>query len=201
MKTNNNYKTKDKTMRFIYTLSIASLLFFFGCDQGSDLISPLSESPTKQLKLISIPAPSGGLSVETLVTKYKEIDGDDGGEFTANFSYSGGPFGTVIVESELDFDSDAFEGERLISQTLDTDFAAMKFGPSMQFYDDIGLDLVITGLDLSGIDPNTLDFVYINEDGTIEHVEYDDIIVNVSTGTIEVDDAELTHFSRYGFVN
>jgi len=188
-------------LKYLLTLSLASLLFFFGCDQGSDLLAPESDTPTQQFKLIPIPTPTGGLSIETFVTKYKEIDGDDGGEFEANFSYDGGPFGTVTVESELDFDSDAFEGTKVISQTLDTDYAALEYGPSMQFYDDVELDLVITGLDLSGIDPNTVDFVYVNDDGTIEHVEYDDIDIDVSTGTIEVDDAELTHFSRYGFVN
>jgi len=201
MKTNKNYNIKDRTMKYLLTLSLASLLFFFGCDQGSDLTSPISDSPTPQLKLISLPTSSGGLGIETLVTQYKKIDGDDGGEFTANFSYQGGPFGTVTVKSELEFDDGAFDGERLISQTLDTDYAAMKYGPSMQFDDDVELNLIITGLDLSGVDPNTLDFVYINDDGTIEHIEYDEIDIDFSTGTIEVDDAELTHFSRYGFVN
>jgi hypothetical protein len=201
MKTKNIHQTKDKTMKYLLTLGLASLMLFLGCEQVSEPTLPENHSANQQLNLISIPAPDGGLSVETLLTKYKEIDGDDGGEFRATFSYSGGPFGTVTVVSELDFDEDAFEEEEWISQTLDTDYAAMKFGPPMQFEEDVELNLVITGLDLTGVDPNTVKFVYIDEDGTVEYVNYDWINVNVSTGTIEVDDADLTHFSRYGFVN
>ncbi|UCH66355.1 MAG: hypothetical protein JSW63_04295 [Ignavibacterium sp.] len=77
----------------------------------------------------------------------------------------------------------------------------MKFGPLMQFEEDVTLDLVFTGLDLTSIDPNGIDFVYVNEDGSVEQIEYEDINVNVSTGRIEVEEAELSHFSRYGFVN
>ena len=188
-------------MKHLLTLSLLLGFFFFGCDQGSDLTSPISDSPTLQLKLITLPTSSGGLGIETLVTQYKEIDGDDGGKFEAVFSYKGGPFGLVTVKSKLDFKEDAFEGTKDISQTLDTDFAAMTFGPSMQFNERVKLDLKIEGLDLSDVDPNTLDFVYIDEDGTVEHIEYDEIIMNVSTGTIEIDDAILSHFSRYGFVH
>ena len=184
-------------MKTTLTTLLLLVVFFLGCTDTP--ISPV-KGDNHSYQLIKLP-PKAGLTVETLVTQYKDIDGDNGGNFEANFSYQGGPSGLVTVKSKLDFKADAFEGERLISQTLDTDFAAMTFGPSMQFNAQVKLDLRIEGLDLSGVDPNTLDFVYVNEDGTIEHVEYDDIIMNVSTGTIEVDDAELTHFSRYGFVN
>jgi hypothetical protein len=201
MKTNKNYKTKDKTKKFIYTLTLASLMFFFGCEQSSDPTSSESSLPTSQLNLISIPTPAGGLSVETLLTEYKEIEGDEGGRFTAYFSYEGGPFGEVTVYSKLYFFDDAFSGDKVISQTLDTEYAAMSFGPSMQFDARVKLDLRITGLDLTGVDPDDVDFVFVDDDGNIEHVEYDEIEVNLSTGTIEVDDVELTHFSRYGFVN
>ncbi len=154
-----------------------------------------------ELKLISLPQSSSGLSVETLYTESMNINGKYGAEFTAYFSYQGGPFGQVTVESELEFDSYSFQGTVEITQTLDSEFAALKFGPSMQFNRDVELDLIITGLDLSNVNPNTLDFVYIDENGTIEYVDYDEIKMDASTGTIEVDDADLTHFSRYGFVN
>ncbi len=184
-------------MKNLLTLSLATLLLFVGCNQDSDVTSPTNP----ELKLISLPQSSSGLSVETLYTESMDINGEYGGEFTANFSYQGGPFGQVTVESELEFDRNSFQGTVEITQTLDSEFAALKFGPSMQFNKDVELDLIITGLDLSNVNPNTLDFVYIDENGTIEYVDYDKIIMDASTGTIEVDDADLTHFSRYGFVN
>jgi hypothetical protein len=201
MNINKNSNTKEKTMKLLLTLSLASLLFFIGCDQSSEPTSPAGSSTTPKVNLISIPAPASGMSVEALLTKYKEIEGDEGGRFTAYFSYEGGPFGNVTVYSKLYFYDDAFSGDKVISQTLDTDYAAMSFGPSMQFDARVKLDLKFTGLDLTGVDPNNVDFVYVDDDGTVEYLQYDYITVNLSTGTIEVDDAELTHFSRYGFVN
>jgi len=188
-------------MKLLLTLSLLLGFFFFGCDQGSDLSSPVSDSPNSNVKLISIPAPIGGLSIEALLTKYQKIDGDDGGRFAAYFGYKGGIFGYVKVESILTFEEDAFEEIQIISQTLDTEYAAMKFGPSMQFEEDVKLDLIMKGLDLSDVDLGTLDFVYIDEDGTIEQVEYDNLTADVYSGTLELDNAVLTHFSRYGFVN
>ena len=41
-------------MKYLFTLSLVSLLFFFGCDQGTEITSPLSESPDQQLKLTSV---------------------------------------------------------------------------------------------------------------------------------------------------
>ncbi len=160
----------------------------------------ISDSTTPQLELISLPS-SSAEDIDTLVTQYKEIDGHEGGKFDFVYSYQGGPFDSVTIVSKLDFADHTFEGTQVISQTLNTNYAAMKYGPSMQFDKDVKLNLVITGLDLSNVDPNTLDFVFINEDGSVENVVYDNIIVNVSTGTIEVDNAKLTHFSRYGFVH
>ncbi len=64
-------------------------------------------------------------------------------EFTAYFSYQGGPFGQVTVESELEFDSYSFQGTVEITQTLDSEFAALKFGPSMQFNKTSNLILLL----------------------------------------------------------
>ena len=188
-------------MKKLLTLSLLSFLLFFGCNQDSEVTSPVNNSPNSQLKLISLPAPSGGLGVETLVTRYKEIDGHDGGEFEADFRYQGGPYGYIDVDSDLDFDDHSFEGTKVISQTLDTDFALITFGPSMQFNKSVEYDLRIEGLDLSNVNPETLDFVYIDANGNMYSVDYDYVTMDASSGMLKVKNAELNHFSRYGFVN
>ena len=57
------------------------------------------------------------------------------------------------------------------------------------------------GLDLSGVNPANVDFVYLNNDGTIEQIIYENLEVIVSQGCLRVSNAYLPHFSRYGFVN
>ena len=194
-------KYRINQMIRLLTFALFSALIFFGCNQESETTSPADNSPNSQLKLISLPVPSGGLGVEILVTQYKEIDGDEGGRFEAEFSYQGGPFGEVTVKSKLDFKEDAFEGIKNISQTLDTDLAVMSFGPSMQFNERVKVDLRIEGLDLSNVDPTTLDFVYIDNNGSTHFVEYDELTMDVSNGRVDLDNAILPHFSRYGFVH
>ena len=79
MKTNKNCNIKDKIMRFVYTLSLASLLFFFGCDQGSDLTSPVEEFSNQTVNWITLPSPTD-MSVNTITFSNSEsINGSIGG--------------------------------------------------------------------------------------------------------------------------
>jgi hypothetical protein len=71
----------------------------------------------------------------------------------------------------------------------------------MQFQATVEYTYKITGLDLTGVNPNTLDFVYIDANGNMYTVDYDYVNMDVSTGMLMVKDAILPHFSRYGFVN
>jgi len=201
MKINKNYKIKDKTMKHLLTLSLASLMFFFGCDQGSDPTAPTSESSAQEYNLISLPTPTGGLSIETIYSFTKDISGEEGGIFYNGFSYEGGPFGTVTVNSRLLFPENSFSGQQDITKTFNTDFATMEYGPSMSFNVPVICGLRFYGLDLSGVNPETVKFVYIRTDGTIDDVDYESLSINVSSGYIWVKNAELNHFSRYGFVN
>jgi hypothetical protein len=178
-----------------------SVAIIVGCNPESETTSHESTLPTSQVNLISIPAPAGGLSVESQITREKEIDGEESGTFWAFYLYQSEESGYVYCRSKLVFPEDAFDGEQVISQTLDTEFAAMSYGPSMQFNVPVECDLKYVGLDLTDVDPNTLDFVYIDDNGSVEQVEYDEITMDVSKGEIEVKNAVLTHFSRYGFVN
>lgn len=184
-------------MKRLLTLSLFMFLLFFGCNQESEITSPVNNSP----KLISLPTPSSGLTVETLMTQVMEIHGNTGGNFDIKFDYQGGPFGQVKIDSKLEFFAGAFVGTADISQTHNTDFAAMTFGPSMQFSARVVHSLKFEGLDLAGVNPNTLDFVYIDANGNMYPVAYEEIKMNASSGKLEVKNAELSHFSRYGFVN
>ena len=59
----------------------------------------------------------------------------------------------------------------------------------------------IYGLDLTGVNPNTLDFVYIDAIGNMYAVDYEYVEMDLNTGMLKVKNAILPHFSRYGFVN
>ena len=88
-----------------------------------------------------------------------------------------------------------------MSKTFSTTGAAMIFGPPMQFQEKVTYNYKVSGLDLTGVNPNTVDFVYIDASGNIYPVQHNGVAVNLSSGTLAVYGAELPHFSRYGFVN
>jgi hypothetical protein len=186
-------------MKKLLTFLIFSALVFFGCNQESEITSPVDTGPILNKKLISLPLPSSGLTIEAW-TDFKEVNGNYGGEFYSDYSYQSST-GTVNQYSTLDFYAGAFSGVKTISQTFNTGGAAMQFGPSMQFQAVVKYSYKITGIDVSGINPNTLDFVYIDANGDMYPVNYESVSMDEATGMLEVVDAEIPHFSRYGFVN
>ena len=201
IKNNNYYEPNKGTIMktFITTFSLL-LMFSIGCTDQTGITSPEQSEPTQTLKLINLPA-SNGLSVETLYTKSKYINGDDGGYFSEQFSYVGTNYSYVTISSRLIFPSGSFSGSQTITQTFNTETASLEFGPEMQFKIPVKYSLRISGIDLSGVDQKTLQFVYIAQDGSITKVVYDLITMDAATGTLTVYNAQLNHFSRYGFVN
>ena len=188
-------------MKHLINFLFVTLLLILGCEQATDVNSPINEPQERVLnkQLITLPT-SSGLTVESQ-TYYKDIDGNNGGEFQQSYSYQNISGGTVYQFADLDFLPGAFSGTKNISMTFNTGGAVMEFGPAMQFQAVVEYTYKITGLDLTGVNPNTLEFVYIDSNGNMYAVDYDYVTMNASTGMLMVKDAILPHFSRYGFVN
>jgi len=184
-------------MKHLTSMLFILLLFLLGCDQVTEINAPQERILNKQI--ISLPQPIG-LGVEDLHTESKDIDGSYGGWFGESFEYQG-TNGTVYINSFLHFYADAFTGTKTITQTFNTETAAITFGPSMQFNVPVDYTLIIFGADLSGVNPNTLDFVYIDANGNMYAVQKDYVTMDLSSGMLKVKNAKLNHFSRYGFVN
>lgn len=185
-------------MKQLTIFLFATLLLFLGCEQVTEVDSP--PEPILNKQLVTLPTPIGSV-VETEYTEQKDINGETGGWFFETFTYEGESGGTVNMNSLLHFHSNSFTGIQTITQTFNTETAAITFGPSMQFNVPVEYTLVITGLDLTNVNPETLDFVYIDANGNMYAVQKDYVIMDESTGMLKVKNAELDHFSRYGFVN
>jgi hypothetical protein len=184
-------------MKLITNAFLLTLLFFSGCDQVTEINAPQERVLNKQL--INLPQ-RVGLGVETQ-TYWQEIVGANGGEFQQTYSYQDSSGSTVSQFSKLEFFPGAFTGTENISMTFNTGGAAMELCPAMQFQAAVKYTYEITGVDLTGVNPNTLEFVYIDASGNMYTVDYDDVIMDANTGMLKVVNAVLPHFSRYGFVN
>lgn len=175
------------------------LAIMFGCTPDANVTSP-DNSNYQNAKLIKLPTMESGLRIEADLTRYKYINGYNGGTFSESFEFQS-VNGTVSIISQLVFPANSFVGNKNISQTFNTETASLQFGPPMVFNNPVQYTLTVSGLDLTGLTPEMLDFVYVAQDGSITGVEYDSITVNIATGTLTVNNALLHHFSRYGFVN
>ncbi|MBK7227454.1 MAG: hypothetical protein IPH97_00965 [Ignavibacteriales bacterium] len=186
-------------MKKFATLMLMVFALLFGCSPDANVTSPDdSAKPTAQL--IKLPAMKSGLSIEALLTRSKYINGTYGGTFAETFEFQS-VSGVVSIVSQLVFPANSFSGGKTIEQKFDTETASLEFGPAMQFNVPVLYTLTVSGLDLTGINPETLNFVYVAQDGSITGVVHEGITMNVATGTLKVTNAQLNHFSRYGFVN
>ena len=188
-------------MKKLLILSLFSVLFFFGCDERTDITSPGSSSDQQEINWITLPSPEG-LSVNTLsFTATKMIDGSYGDKILLDEQYEGGPFGSVTINAELKIPRSSFTGTEELTMTCFPEEGTVKFGPSMVFNRDLKFTLEFTGLDLTNVDPNTVKFCYIASDGSLVETENNGIEVNLGNGKLKVMAALIPHFSRYGFVN
>lgn len=169
----------------------------FGCSEETLVDSSL---PASNNKLVRLPVRQG-LSLNSNFSDSKQISGSEGGSLTLQGSYSGGPYGTVTVNSTLTFPAGSFSGAKTITITAEDDYCASSFWPGMSFSQPGIYNLTYTGIDLTGIDPSNISFVYLNNNGDLEYAENDGIFVDFSTGKLQVINARIPHFSRYGFVN
>jgi len=187
-------------MKHLISFLFVTLLLILGCEQVTEVNDPVKTPQERVLnkQLITLPT-SNGLTVESQ-SYYMDINGYYGGEFQKWYSYQTNS-GTVSQFADLDFLPGAFSGTKTISMTFNTGGAAMELGPSMVFQAEVEYTYKIYGLDLTGVNPNTLDFVYIDANGDMYSVEYDYVTMDASSGMLKVVNAILPHFSRYGFVN
>ena len=188
-------------MKKLLTLAALVSLFFFGCDQGTDITSP-GEIDNHSYQLIKLPKKSG-MSVETIFSMTKEIDGKKGGEIKIDESYVAEDGHTVQIYAYLEVKKFSFSGNVTITLTVDDEFAAASFTPAMVFDKPLELDMKFEGIDLGNLNLTNgdYDFVFIDDDGNTEVVDNNGVQVNENHSKITVKSAKLHHFSRYGFVH
>ena len=118
-----------------------------------------------------------------------------------NYEYQTKEGNTITIWAKLYIPNGAFDGVEEISMIVNNEFGTISFYPHIVFSDSADFDVTYTGIDLSGINPNSVDFIFQNYDGSPEQINYDEITAMISEGKLELIKAKIPHFSRYGFVN
>jgi hypothetical protein len=188
-------------MKKYFTIIVLLSLFVIGCSEKISIVEPENTTNSISEPNWIVKLDSDDLGVNTILTASELIDGKKGGDVQIRTSVPGGPKGEIKIDSRLTIHSDSFEGEMVISTSVDTEHFLTSFGPSYVFNKSLEYTLMLQGLDLSGIDPDKVKFVYQAADGSIQQCEYSSVDVDLNKGKLKVNSAQIPHFSRYGFIN
>ena len=182
-------------------ISIIALLslFVIGCSEQTSINSPVNDLNTNEPNWIALPQ-AVGLQTEKISSSQKSINGTNGATWTWNTSYTG-TLGRVTISSTMIFLPNSFSGTKTITQKHDDATCVSTFSPSMVFNKPVLYTVTYTGVNLTGINPSTVQFAYLAADGSVQIASHEGISVDVPTGRLSVRNACAPHFSRYGFVN
>ncbi|MEE9430489.1 MAG: hypothetical protein V3V16_05570 [Melioribacteraceae bacterium] len=193
-------------MQKLLTLVLVIGFLFVGCQDDSMLLQPEVEFDATSIQ--SIPkdnsAKASTISEYTIVKdKYSRtytINGNKGGKIIEKHTWSNGTE-SLKLEAYLTIPKGAFEGELTFEMVFDPNLLSVELHPTPFTFDiPVILDLKYKGITKDfEINPDSLDFQYYKLDGTFENVDYKNIKWNPNSRTLMVFDAELHHFSRYGW--
>jgi len=184
-------------MKTFLSIIIVGISFFLGCSDKENIIAPENDQ-TSGPNWITLPQRNGS-SVETEYSVTQQIDGSLGGKLEISDIYFAGPQGVVKVKATLKFPQNCFTGIETITMTADNVNGTIIYSPPMNFNIPALLDLEYQGIDLTGVEPDSVDFVYQDPDGSYDSMEYDKIQVIMAIGKLMLKDGKIPHFSRYGF--
>ncbi len=207
LKNNNRYFVIGEIMRALLYLLVLPVLLLVGCTDTS--IAPI-ESDNQSYQLIKLP-PKAGLSVENIFSITKTINGDKGGQIRIKERYKTEDGHTVKIDVKLKVKKKSFPGDVDITMMVNVVNASVMFTPHMIFNKRAELEVKFEGIDLEKLDRIDLeklgrgptgeyDFVFIDDDGSIETIDHNRIRADKNKGKIQVKKAHLYHFSRYAFI-
>jgi len=184
-------------MKYYLLIPILAIFILAGCAKENSIMGPQSSPIQSTRQWIKINH-SSSLSVENTYSASKSIDGSKGGsiELSQIFKNDGN---WALVTAKLTIPKGAFSGTHVISYTVNTETAGIEFEPNISgFNKDLSLDLIFTGVNISGYQATDLSFSYLN-DNTIVPAKFTYANANIAQGLLVVLGAQISHFSRFGW--
>ncbi len=150
---------------------------------------------------IAVPFSDQLTPTDGMFSQAELIDGVKGGDIKLSGNYYLPNGREIQYRSELEFLPGAFDGELEITNTIFTKFADATFKPHIPSFNIPAVyNLELKGLDLTGVIPSEVLFVYMDSNGDYELVQCEKIEVEIEKGKMKITGAQLPHFSRFGFV-
>jgi hypothetical protein len=204
----NNYKQKQNGVNMKRLIALFALgILFYACSENTDLVNPaknnnsLSNQSNTTLSWLSSHMSKGSSFIGMdQVSGEQDVDLTVGGDVTANFVSTDGK---KTISATLHVPAHALTNHSHLRfhMKVDNDKLSIQFQPHPTFFDiPLSLDLEYTGIDLTGVDPTTIYFAYLDDPTTGFIIENNHIYIDKTSGTIRISAGEIPHFSEYGFV-
>lgn len=210
----NAYIISGVRMKHIITFISFLLLHLIGCSDYTEfpvesisnnkvlekhsVISDAPDCRMPEYQLVPLPPKAPEWQGITLSAN-AVIFGEVGGEIELDTFYVAVDGRAINILASLVIPRGAFKGTRKITITVDDEFAAIHFYPAMTFEKPLMLTQVFSGLNLKSRHTGTIDFAFIDDNGSIECIRNNGIQVIVPQGLVRVLSARISHFSRYGW--
>ncbi len=199
-------------MKKLLLFLAAAVYLFIGC-QDNNLLETAdtpTELTTAEPNWVELPEPVEE-TLSKLFSNGAWIDVDKGGTIKTTASYWTFSWWNrwnikrkVTAAATLDFprnvwDKNQYGQYKYIILSIDDRTASSRFNPHIEFDNPVIYNAKFTGLNLSEVDAQTINFVYQSPNGSVEEVEYEALNIDVEEGILEIVNAKIPHFSRYGF--
>ena len=201
-------------MKKLSILILVSLFVLSGCQDDNSILSPNNEYANYEMSkgrpILSLgeddlkfteDSDLSDLTDLTIKSQYSQsftVDGKKGGRVSVKYSWKDGRGYPVSLTAELVIPKGAYTGSLDFDMIFDLENYAMELYPSPFTFDKpVDFSMYFYGVDLSQFTGNEIDFNYLDSEG--ETVESKFIHYDINTGTLQVWNAQLHHFSRYGW--
>lgn len=197
-------------MKQLLLLAVFSFLVLAGCQKENSIVSPVTEKSGSEIaakaqgvQLISLPGNAEKSLKKSVLSCTELVKVNNVSVLKVENHYKAENGNDVKIKAELkvlknSLDLDTYMTMSLEQNTLATS-VSLDFGPSTQFKIPALLSIHAEGLDLSGFSPNDhIGLVYLDGDDW-KPMPAKKVSFDINKGEIICIDAQIPHFSRYGF--
>ncbi len=178
----------------VIIFALASLIFF-GCQEQNSILEPSSSFNNE---VLTKKKPNSNTDIRSHYSKTYTINGKKGGKIRESHSWVDSLGNSIVMEATLNIPRGAFEGTLTFDIIFDLENLSVELYPSpFTFNKPVFLNLLFEGIDLSESDLNNMDFKYKSPDGKVYSVSYETKVIEQNY--LEIIQAQLPHFSRYGW--
>lgn len=140
-----------------------------------------------------------GLLKDAGYTTSKFVNADKDTELIMDHTYNGGIHGKVKIIVKLMLYEGTLNQDSFISMTVNRENGTITFEPSQEFNKDAELYVKFEGIDLTHVEEEDISFDFLGKNGSLLKIHFKEIIIDQASGTLELKEGKVPHFSRYGW--